>query len=80
MVTVLALQVRTVAGGSLLVEQIFSIGGMGRLIMTSILSKDYLVIQVLVLVISLFVVFCNLLLDISYGWIDPRIRLAGRKS
>jgi peptide/nickel transport system permease protein len=79
-VTVLALQVRTVAGGSLLVEQIFSIGGMGRLIMTSILSKDYLVIQVLVLVISLFVVFCNLLLDISYGWIDPRIRLAGRKS
>jgi len=78
-VTVLALEVRTVVGGSLIVEQIFSIGGMGRLIMTSVLSKDYLVIQALVLVTSLFVILCNLLLDISYGWIDPRIRLAEGK-
>lgn len=79
-VTLLALQVRSVVGGSLLIEQIFSIGGMGKLIMTSVLSKDYLVIQTLVLVISIIVVLCNLLLDLSYGWMDPRIRITGGKS
>ncbi len=73
-ITLMVLQVRSLIGGSLLIEQIFSIPGMGRLIFTSVQSNDYLVIQALVLVISVIVIFCNLLLDISYGLIDPRIR------
>ena len=78
-VTLMALHVRSVAGGSLLAEVVFSIAGMGRLIMLSVLNKDYLVVQATIFVISIIVVFSNLLLDISYGWIDPRIRLSTGK-
>jgi len=78
-VTIIALQVREVAGGSLLAEQVFSIAGMGQLIMTSVLNQDFLVIQAIVFVITVIVVFCNLLLDVSYGLLDPRIRLTYQK-
>ena len=78
-ITLIALQVRSLVGGSLLGEQVFSIAGMGRLIMVSVMNKDYLVVQATVFVISLFVVACNLILDISYGLVDPRIRLTGGK-
>lgn len=78
-ITLIALQVRSLVGGSLLGEQVFSIAGMGRLIMVSVMNKDYLVVQATVFVISLFVVACNLILDISYGLVDPRIRLNGGK-
>lgn len=78
-ITLIALQVRSLVGGSLLGEQVFSIVGMGRLIMVSVMNKDYLVVQATVFVISLFVVACNLILDISYGLVDPRIRLTGGK-
>lgn len=75
-ITVLGLQVPTIIGGSMLIEVCFSIAGMGRLIMTSVSNTDYLVIQALVLYISVVVVLCNLFLDVLYGLIDPRIRLA----
>ena len=75
-ITVVGLQVPTIIGGSMLIEVCFSIAGMGRLIMTSVSNTDYLVIQALVLFISVVVVLCNLLLDIVYGLIDPRIRLS----
>ena len=78
-ITLIALQVRSLVGGSLLGEQVFSIAGMGRLIMVSVMNKDYLVVQATVFVISLFVLACNLILDISYGLVDPRIRLTGGK-
>ena len=75
-ITLMVIQVRSLVGGSLLIEQIFSIAGMGRLIYTSVMNKDYLTIQALVFIISIIVIFCNLLLDISYGLIDPRVRIA----
>jgi ABC-type dipeptide/oligopeptide/nickel transport system permease component len=52
---------------------------MGRLIMTSVMNKDYLTVQATTFVISLFVVICNFLLDIAYGIVDPRIRLSAGK-
>lgn len=76
-ITLIALQVRSIVGGSLLAEQVFSIAGIGRLILTSVMNRDYLVVQALVLVISGIVVFCNMILDIAYGIVDPRIRLNG---
>jgi peptide/nickel transport system permease protein len=76
-ITLIALQVRSIVGGSLLAEQVFSIAGIGRLILTSVMNRDYLVVQALVLVISGIVVFCNMLLDVAYGIVDPRIRLNG---
>jgi len=79
-VTLVALQVRSIVGGSMLAEQVFNIAGMGRLIMQAVLNRDYLLIQALVLVISVIVVLINMLLDISYGIIDPRIRLSANKN
>lgn len=76
-ITLIALQVRSIVGGSLLAEQVFSIAGISRLITMSVMNNDFLVVQALVLVISVFVVFANLILDIAYGLIDPRIRLSG---
>lgn len=78
-ITLVALQVRSIVGGSLLAEQVFSIAGMGRLIMTSVMNKDYLTVQATAFVISMFVVVCNFVLDIAYGIVDPRIRLAAGK-
>jgi peptide/nickel transport system permease protein len=73
-VTLLALQVRVLFGGSVLVEQVFNINGMGRTLVTAAFSKDFPVMQAGVLLIATLVCVVNLLVDISYSWLDPRIR------
>jgi peptide/nickel transport system permease protein len=73
-VTMLGLQLRHLVGGSVLVETVFSIPGMGQLIVNSAFNRDYLVVQAGVLLIAVVVCFANLLVDISYSWLDPRIR------
>ena len=73
-VTVMGLQVRFIFGGAVLVEQVFAIPGMGRLLYEAVVGKDFLVVQGCVLVIGIIVVLVNLLVDISYGWLDPRVR------
>jgi peptide/nickel transport system permease protein len=73
-VTVMGMQVRFIFGGAVLVEQVFAIPGMGRLLLDATFGKDYLVVQDAVLVIGIVVVLTNLLVDISYGWLDPRVR------
>lgn len=78
-ITLIALQVRSIVGGSLLAEQVFSIPGISKLITMSVMNHDFLTVQALVLVISAFVVITNLILDIAYGFVDPRIRLGGGK-
>lgn len=73
-VTLMGLQLRNVVGGSVLVETVFNIPGMGRLLVLSVLSKDFVVVQGSTMVIAIVVIIGNLLVDISYGWFDPRIR------
>ncbi|HSW58993.1 MAG TPA: ABC transporter permease [Dehalococcoidales bacterium] len=73
-VTLLGLQLRLVVGGSVVVETVFNIAGMGRLIVSSTFSRDFVAIQAVTLIIAIVVLFANLLVDISYGWLDPRIR------
>ena len=73
-VTLLGLQVRILVGGSVLVETVFNIPGMGRLLVTGALNKDFLVVQAGVLLVGTIVCLVNLLVDISYGWLDPRFR------
>jgi peptide/nickel transport system permease protein len=63
-----------IVGGSVLVETVFSIPGMGRLAVEGLFSQDYAVVQAVILVIGTFVLFINLLIDLSYGWLDPRVR------
>jgi peptide/nickel transport system permease protein len=73
-ITLLGLQVRILVGGSVLVETVFNIPGMGRLLVSSAGNKDFLVVQAGVLLIGTIVCLANLLVDISYGWLDPRVR------
>jgi peptide/nickel transport system permease protein len=73
-VTVMGLQVRFIFGGAVLIEQVFAIPGMGRLLVDATFGKDYLVVQGCVLIIGIIVVLTNLIVDISYGWLDPRVR------
>jgi peptide/nickel transport system permease protein len=61
-------------GGSVLIETIFNIPGIGRLMTESVMQKDYMVVQAGTLMIATVVVLANLAVDISYGWLDPRIR------
>jgi peptide/nickel transport system permease protein len=73
-VTMLGLQVGFIFGGSVLIETVFNIPGIGRMMRDAVFSQDYQVVQSGVLIISSIVVLANLLVDMSYGWFDPRIR------
>ena len=76
-VTQIALQVRVVIGGSVVIEQIFNINGIGMLLREAVFNRDYMIVQTSVLFISLVTVFCNLAVDILYGFINPQIRKSG---
>jgi peptide/nickel transport system permease protein len=74
MVTLAGIGVGIIFGGAVIVERIFAIPGIGRLLVDSIFAQDYVVIQSGTLVIALIIILVNVLVDISYGWLDPRIR------
>jgi peptide/nickel transport system permease protein len=73
-VTLLGMQLGFLVGGSVFIEQVFNIPGMGRLMVQSIFGQDYVVVQSVVLIVAATVALANLLVDIAYGYIDPRIR------
>jgi peptide/nickel transport system permease protein len=73
-ITVMGIQVGVIFGGAVLIETIFNITGVGRLMTTSLLQHDFMVVQAVVLIMATVVVLANLAVDISYGWLDPRIR------
>ncbi|HHE47565.1 MAG TPA: ABC transporter permease [Candidatus Acetothermia bacterium] len=72
--TVLGPMFAGIVTGSLIVERIFGIPGMGRYFVDSITNRDYPVIMGVTLVYSILLVLGNLLVDLSYAWLDPRIR------
>jgi peptide/nickel transport system permease protein len=74
-ITAAGLQVAALLGGSILVETIFAIPGMGQYLFDSITSRDYPVIQAIVMVAATVVVFVNLLVDITYARVDARVKL-----
>lgn len=73
-VTVIGIELGSVFSGAVITETIFAVPGIGRLLVDSILSRDYSTIQAVVLFITVAVVVANLLVDLTYGWLDPRIR------
>ncbi len=73
-VTLLGLAVPLLLGGSVLIEQVFAIPGMGRLAVDAIMRQDYPYVQAITLIMAAAVVFANLVVDLAYGWIDPRVR------
>jgi len=60
-------------GGSVIIEYIFNLPGVGRLLFDALNNRDYPMISAITLILSVFVVLSNLLVDLAYGWLDPRI-------
>jgi peptide/nickel transport system permease protein len=75
-VTLLGIQVGQLLGGAVVVEEIFSVPGVGRMLLTAIVQRDYALVQGAVLVIAILFVAVNIVVDLLYGYLDPRIRLA----
>ena len=73
-ITVIGMSLTASVGGSLIVENVFALPGIGSLIVASISSRDFPLIQSVVIAIAILVIFINLIVDILYGLIDPRIR------
>jgi peptide/nickel transport system permease protein len=73
-VTVLGLQVSGLLGGAIIVEQIFTIPGLGEYTLRALVLKDFDVVQTMALYAGVTVVVLNLVVDVSYAWLDPRIR------
>jgi peptide/nickel transport system permease protein len=76
LVTVIALDIGALFGGLIITEKIFSIPGMGKLFFDSLLAGDATTLTAWLVVTAVFIVVCNLLADLAYGWLDPRIRFA----
>jgi peptide/nickel transport system permease protein len=74
-VTVVGLSFGSLLGGAVLTETVFALPGVGTQLVMSILSRDYAVVQAFTVLIALIFVFVNLLVDLSYSYLDPRIRL-----
>ncbi|HEY9292358.1 MAG TPA: ABC transporter permease [Microlunatus sp.] len=75
-ISILGIQVGGLAGGALVVEQVFALPGMGSLMMTGILNRDYPVVQACTLIFAVLVVLVYLITDLVYAALDPRVRLS----
>ncbi|HEY3060310.1 MAG TPA: ABC transporter permease [Chloroflexota bacterium] len=73
-VTILGIQVGYLLGGAVIVEEVFSLPGLGRMLLNAINQRDYALVQAAVLVIATLFVAANTLVDLLYGFLDPRIR------
>lgn len=73
-VTIIGLQIGSLLSGAVLTETVFSWPGVGTFVLEAIVSRDYPVVQSVVLIFALIFVLVNLVVDISYAWLDPRIR------
>jgi ABC-type dipeptide/oligopeptide/nickel transport system permease component len=73
-VTLIGLQLGLLLSGAVLTETIFALPGLGRLTITSVLARDYPVVQGVVLIGAVIFVLANLAVDLLYAWLDPRIR------
>ena len=73
-VTIIGITVALTIGGSVIMETVFMLPGMGSFMVYSLTRWDYPVVQTLVLFFSSWIVITNLLIDMSYGWLDPRVR------
>jgi len=72
-VTIAGSMIPVIIGGEVIMEQIFSLPGVGRLLYEALTRRDYPVISGINVVVAVVVLFCNLIVDVIYGWLDPRI-------
>jgi peptide/nickel transport system permease protein len=77
LITVIGLTFAILMGGAVITETVFNIPGVGRLLIQAVTRRDYPVVQGVVLIIAGLYVLVNLLVDIVYGYLDPRLRQSG---
>jgi len=75
-ITVIGFQLARLFGGAVAIEKIFNVPGVGTLLVDSVLIRDYPVVQAIILLIALVVLLLNLVVDMLYAWLNPRIRYA----
>jgi peptide/nickel transport system permease protein len=75
-ISVLGLNIGWLVGGTIIIEQVFGVPGVGSLLITSILTRDYTIVQFVTLVLAFLVILVNLLTDLAYAALDPRVSLA----
>jgi peptide/nickel transport system permease protein len=73
-VTLFGAGIGQILGGSVLIENVFAIPGMGRLALAAVVNQDYPYVQAVILIIAATTLLANLVVDLAYGWLDPRIR------
>ncbi len=73
-VTIIGLQIPFYIGGSVIMESIFALPGMGQFMFQALVRRDYPTVQAINLIVAVFVLFINLAVDLTYGYLDPRIR------
>jgi peptide/nickel transport system permease protein len=76
-VTILGLRVGHIVAGSIVTESVFAWPGVGRLLVNSVASRELAIVQAILIIVASSVVFINVLVDIIYSWVDPRIRTGG---
>src|SRR5690242_699283 len=78
-VTILGLQAGALMSGAVVTEQIFVVPGFGRLIVEAVFTRDYPLVQGVVLITASSYVLINLVVDVSYSMLDPRLRIGGAR-
>ena len=73
-ITVIGFQVPVIIGGSFIVELVFATPGLGSVTIQSVLDQDLPVVQAVLMIMATFVILTNLIVDISYGWLNPKVR------
>ncbi len=73
-ITVTGLFFGSLVGGGVITENVFAWPGLGRMLVDAVSSRDYAIVQTIVLLVGVTMIIANLLVDLAYGWIDPRIR------
>ena len=74
MLTVAGFQLSRLIGGAVIIEVIFVVPGIGEMLVRSVLIRDYPIVQSTVMLIAVVVLVLNLIVDLAYGWLNPRIR------
>jgi peptide/nickel transport system permease protein len=75
-ITLIGIEFAFLIGGLVVTEQVFNLNGIGRLFVLAVQNQDYTLTQALVMLTVVVFVLCNLVVDLFYAWIDPRIRYA----
>jgi len=75
-ITLAAIQLGTLLGGAVITESVFGLPGVGRYVLDAIRNRDYPIVQTVIVLIAGTYVVLNLLVDLVYGWVDPRVRLS----